>query len=550
MADYDLGEAFKAIEEELIASMIRNMDHHRAEETKEGIQWSQWQVEQLNALEEYRRENREKFNPRFRDINAQIPDLIDMARQQGGMDQEASILEAMKQGLRTRKTSDAVMGEFFTVNDRKLNALVNATQNDFSKAEHAVLRMANDKYRKAIFNAQVYANAGGTTYEKAVDMATRDMLRAGLNCVEYKNGARHTLSDYADMCLKTATKRAYLTGEGEKRKEWGISLVIVNKRNAACPKCMKFCGVVLIDDVWSGGEPDGKHQLMSSAIEQGLYHPRCKDIHTTYFPGISTMPDKLSNEEKEEIVDDYNQEQKQNYYQRQAEQQEQMEKYSLDPENKRKHGERKKKYLQASESVQLDAQKMNDNSLENSGKSSTIKSLDIDDFNMMASSNKIKDEVSDVMGNTIKEFEKSGGMYIAEAHFGEFYNEETGKQALFQIYNDTNGLTQLNVNSGILGGKSVDEVNALLAGTKSNLPQTIEEAIAHECGHAKAYYRKSTKEIEAMNEELKNMGIEGISQDALRDGAECIAEVEVLIYRGVEIPKAAMDLYNKYVRGR
>ena len=92
MADYDLGEAFKAIEEELIASMIRNMDHHRAEETKEGIQWTQWQVEQLNALEEYRRENREKFNPRFRDINAQIPDLIDMARRQGGMDQEASIL--------------------------------------------------------------------------------------------------------------------------------------------------------------------------------------------------------------------------------------------------------------------------------------------------------------------------------------------------------------------------------------------------------------------------------------------------------------------------
>lgn len=212
--------------------------------------------------------------------------------------------------------------------------------------------------------------------------------------------------------------------------------------------------------------------------------------------------------------------------------------------------EYKGKYLQASESVREGAQKMNDNSLENSGKSSTIKSLDIDDFNMMASSNKIKDEVSDVMGNTIKEFEKSGGMYISEAHFGEFYNGETGKQALFQIYNDTNGLTQLNVNSGILGGKSVDEVNALLAGTKSNLPQTIEEAIAHECGHAKAYYRKSTKKIEAMNEELKNMGIEGISQDALRDGAECIAEVEVLIYRGVEIPKAAMDLYNKYVRGR
>ena len=350
MADYDLGEAFKAIEEELIASMIRNMDHHRAEETKEGIQWSQWQVEQLNALEEYRRENREKFNPRFRDINAQIPDLIDMARQQGGMDQEASILEAMKQGLRTRKTSDAVMGEFFTVNDRKLNALVNATQNDFSKAEHAVLRMADDKYRKAIFNAQVYANAGGTTYEKAVDMATRDMLRAGLNCVEYKNGARHTLSDYADMCLKTATKRAYLTGEGEKRKEWGIATVIMNKRGNPCPLCAPWCGKVLIDDVWSGGKPDGKHPLMSTAIEKGLYHPRCKDVHTTYFPGISTADDPYDRKEREELVEDYNQEQKQSYYERQAEQCERIGKYSLDSDNKKTYQERAKRWGQKAES--------------------------------------------------------------------------------------------------------------------------------------------------------------------------------------------------------
>ena len=30
LADYDIGAAFEAIEDELIASMIRNMDRHRA----------------------------------------------------------------------------------------------------------------------------------------------------------------------------------------------------------------------------------------------------------------------------------------------------------------------------------------------------------------------------------------------------------------------------------------------------------------------------------------------------------------------------------------
>lgn len=50
MSDYDIGKAFEKIENELIASMIRNLSRHRAEESKLGIEWSQWQVEQLNAL--------------------------------------------------------------------------------------------------------------------------------------------------------------------------------------------------------------------------------------------------------------------------------------------------------------------------------------------------------------------------------------------------------------------------------------------------------------------------------------------------------------------
>ena len=44
MNEYDLAAAFEAIEDELIRSMIRNMDRHRAEETREGGQWSMWQA--------------------------------------------------------------------------------------------------------------------------------------------------------------------------------------------------------------------------------------------------------------------------------------------------------------------------------------------------------------------------------------------------------------------------------------------------------------------------------------------------------------------------
>lgn len=349
MNEYDIADAFRAIENELIASMIRNMDHHRAEETKEGYKWSMWQAEQLKALEKYKRDNQKRYRNRFRDINGQITLLIQQARQEGGMQQEIRILQAVKRGWKVHGTNrtpspKAMTAEFFKMNDRKLEALIKATVDDMEKAETAILRKAEDDYRKVIFNAQVYANTGAGTYEKAVDMATRDMLSRGLNCIVYANGARHTLSDYADMAIRTASKRAYLQGEGEKRQEWGISTVIMTKRGNPCPKCVPFVGKVLIDDVWSGGRKDGvdletgkKYPLMSYAINCGLYHPRCKDSHSTYFPGISTVDDTWTKKELEFIGLNYDKEQKQQYAKRQAEKFGRLAEYSLDTENRRRY---------------------------------------------------------------------------------------------------------------------------------------------------------------------------------------------------------------------
>lgn len=337
MTEYDIGAAFKAIEDELIASMIRNMDRHRAEETKEGIEWSMWQAEQLKALEKYKRDN-QRFKGRFQDLNKEMGELIRISRQRGNMQQEVKILDAIRKGFPARKINKGATAEFFRLNDRKLEALIKATTNDMERAETAVLRMANDQYRKAIFNAQVYANSGAGTYEKAVDMATKDMLSRGLNCMEYANGARHTLADYADMAIRTASKRAYLQGEGEKRQEWGITTVIVNKRGNPCPKCLPFVGKVLIDDVWSGGKKsDGLYPLMSQAIAAGLYHPRCKDSHTTYFPGISTADDTWTKEELDAVERANQKETKRQYAERQAEKFRRLVAYSLDKENQERY---------------------------------------------------------------------------------------------------------------------------------------------------------------------------------------------------------------------
>jgi hypothetical protein len=337
MSDYNIREAFEKIEDELIDSMMRNFSRHRAEEDKNNFCWTQWQAEQLKSLEEYRKHNAKKFGKRFKAINSKVEEMIRTAKADGNASQEAEILEAVKDGFKApKKPSAHSTAEFFKVNDRKLDALIKSTTDDLKRAETAVLRMSNDKYRKAIFNAQVAMNTGAVTYEKAVDMACKDMLNAGLNCVEYKNGARHTLSDYADMAVKTANKRAYLRGEGEKRAEWGVSLVVVNSRQGGCPDCAKYIGKVFIDDVYSNGKKsDGNYPLLSTAIKNGLFHPRCKDSTSTYYPELDDLDAPLSEDEIKELDRQRGIEEKQQYAQRQAERFDRRAEYSLDEDNKR-----------------------------------------------------------------------------------------------------------------------------------------------------------------------------------------------------------------------
>ena len=354
MADYDIGEAFRAIEHELISSMTRNLVNHKIEELVEKQEWAQWQVMQLEALEEYRRHNAAKFPKRFNDINNRIEQEINSSYSDAQTAQEREILKRIHSGTPAPTPSvTAIQGEFFKVNSSKMDALADAVTSDMQKAEYAVLRMADDQYRRIIFNAQVYMNSGATTYKKAVDMATKDFLAAGINCIEYSDGRRVPIDAYAEMALRTANKRAYLQGEGEMRKKWGIHTVILNKRTNACPKCAPFAGKVIVDDVWSGGtaeEATAKgYLLMSECIAQGLYHPNCKDAHTTYFGDILGGNEEQETqlapyqkgelqvytpEEQQRNVELYNAEQRGNYCQRQVQRFERLSEFSLDPDNK------------------------------------------------------------------------------------------------------------------------------------------------------------------------------------------------------------------------
>lgn len=330
---YDVSRAFERIENELLESMIRNLKKHKAEETELGFEWTQWQAVQLEELQRFKIEAAKKYGLEFKSMNQKIRETIAEAMMQGASDEEVNVLKAIEKGLVLNRKQGLSAG-FFQANQKRLDALMNAVEHDMKTAQTAVLRYTNDQYRKIIFQSQVAASSGALTYDKAVDMATSDFLKKGINCITYSNGAVHNIASYAEMAVRTASKRAYLMGEGQKRQEWGISTVILNKRFNACPLCMPFEGKVLIDDVWSGGSAkDGNYPLMSSAMAAGLYHPNCKDKHSTYFEGISPKPESRFYEEKPVIKERQLIENKLNHAKRQAKSYNRLAKNSLDAEN-------------------------------------------------------------------------------------------------------------------------------------------------------------------------------------------------------------------------
>lgn len=323
--DYDIKQIMEEIELDLIKSMKRNLWTHKEDEKAKGFDWPQWQAIKIKEIENFKKNNKEIYNSKTKGLKKSISKRIKNQFKEGASSVNK---EAIKLGI-IKKEDSQLGGSFFKLNYKKLNALIKSVDSDLKDVKYATLRMANDQYRQIIYKAEVFANTGTKTVKQAIDMATKDFLSRGFNCIEYSNGSRHNISDYCDMAIRTANKRANLMGEGEMRKKLGNPLVYISKHGEACDKCAKWQGRVYIDDVWSGGKKeDGKYPLLSTAIEGGLFHPRCEHGSSTYFEGINKEPEEISEALNNDGKDEYTQ-----ALQRQKIQYERLVAGSLLPEN-------------------------------------------------------------------------------------------------------------------------------------------------------------------------------------------------------------------------
>ena len=316
------------MEHRLIESYKRNMSRHTAEELKEGFKWEMWQATKLQDMKKYRAESRviiDSYTKIARDATTGIVKDSFGA----GVDTADSLLHGLG-------TSVSSADSFGRMNRRKVDALIQASHNDLKKVRSATLRLTDDAYRQTIFKAQLMHASGGTTLKQSVDMAAKDFLAQGINAIVYKNGAKVNIASYAEMAIRNSSKKAYLTGEGARQAEWGVTLVQVTSYGACSDLCIPWQGRVYVDDVYAGGKTgDGEetYPLLSEAMANGLYHPNCRHTQGAYFEGIS---EPINKPDKDKIRENYKTEQRQRQIERNIRKYKRIKEGSLDPDNIKK----------------------------------------------------------------------------------------------------------------------------------------------------------------------------------------------------------------------
>lgn len=307
--------------------MARNLHRHEKEEQKLGYKYEQWQSAKLRDLERFRTENKKIVDSYIPTITEKIRSTIKDTYKKG-MGRVMGWFSKLNEttGLLLPGQADLTPGaytngnrpldvNFFKMDDNRINALIDETLKPVEDSTRAITRYMDDQYRQTVLKAQIALTTGATTSQKALDGAIQDFLQKGITNITYKDGSKRAIDSYAEMALRTAAHRAFLAGQGEARKQLGITTVIVSRHDSICDLCAPWQNAILIDDVYSGGKAaDGPYPLVSLAIKTGLLHPNCQHNLNTYIPGVTRIPPPINSKP---LIERYGRQQRQRAIERQ-----------------------------------------------------------------------------------------------------------------------------------------------------------------------------------------------------------------------------------------
>ena len=311
----DIARIFEEIELRLIASLKRNLSRHKAEEEKEGFEWSAWQAEKLNNIDNFRKENAQIADEYVDVIDDETRQLMTDQFHEGEHTAEQSVIDVSESGVNVPdvpaqpqppEAPTAIPDDhFFGVNKPKMDKLMEDVTTLEKTALTAAVRNMDDVYRTTLNKVQLMMGTGSITLNEAIDLATRDFLDKGINCIVYADGRRVNIADYVRMALRTTSTRATLQGAAKRFGELGYDTVLISQYGGCSETCEPYQGKVYIDDVFTiwNGERSGDFgksnycdkwfMLLSVAIRGGLFHPNCRHTMGQYIEGLTKIPQPI-----------------------------------------------------------------------------------------------------------------------------------------------------------------------------------------------------------------------------------------------------------------
>ena len=311
----DIAKIFEEIELRLIASLKRNLSRHKAEEEKEGFEWSAWQAEKLNNIDNFRKENAQIADEYVDVIDDETRQLMTDQFHEGEHTAEQSVIDVSESGVNVPDVPDVPAqpqppetptaipdDHFFGVNKPKMDKLMEDVTTLEKTALTAAVRNMDDVYRTTLNKVQLMMGTGSITLNEAIDLATRDFLDKGINCIVYADGRRVNIADYVRMALRTTSTRATLQGAAKRFAELGYDTVLISQYGGCSETCEPYQGKIYIDDVFTiwNGERSGDFgksnycdkwfMLLSVAIRGGLFHPNCRHTMGQYIEGLTKIP--------------------------------------------------------------------------------------------------------------------------------------------------------------------------------------------------------------------------------------------------------------------
>ena len=301
---------FEEIEQRLIKSLKRNLGRHKEEEEQEEFNWSVWQAEKLRALEKFRKGNAAIMAEYTEQIDNETRRIMQEQFDEGVNGVDVPLAEPVPDLPAEIRPEP----QFFGVDTTKVNKLIEDISYLEKNAETAALRMTDDVYRQTVNRVQLAMGTGSMTLQQAVDLAVKDFLAQGINCIVYKDGRRVNIADYVRMARRTTATRATLQGKSAKYKALGYDTVQVSSYSMCSKTCEPWQGRIYIEDTFSdwdgevrdhGGILWGKSNycgkwfpLLSSAIEKGLFHPNCRHSISLWRDG-DPLPESVDNSDSE-----------------------------------------------------------------------------------------------------------------------------------------------------------------------------------------------------------------------------------------------------------